>query len=379
MLQTFHAVLPKTTHDEFATQQFVEDFKKHLAKSVAGGCKLIYEERVKPHLVERLGGEPNDRNVIRRAMSEDQYYRMWSALHCNGQRMMWDSVITSVERQLPDLVETARKFRDNKDKLGSLTLDSGLVMPTYLTAVDIHQQPGNYYTENTEDDVAAGATYDRGVYVYLRGGIGPLNDDQGRRLMQYVTEKFPDLKVENILDMGCTVGHGTLPWLDAYPNAKVHAIDVAAPCLRYAHARAESLGKAVHFSQENAEATNFPSESFDLVVSHILLHETSTAAVLNIFKECFRLLKPGGLMAHVEIPQDKDMEIFESSQMDWETYNNNEPFLATMRDMDFEATAIKAGFNPEKVELGMSYADLPAARRDTTGGRLYNPVVLATK
>ncbi|MCL6753034.1 methyltransferase domain-containing protein [Nostoc sp. CCCryo 231-06] len=61
-----------------------------------------------------------------------------------------------------------------------------------------------------------------------------------------------------------SIGNSTLPYVDGFPDAEVHAIDVGAPMLRYAHARAESLGKRVHFSQQNAEQTNFPDESFDL-------------------------------------------------------------------------------------------------------------------
>src|SRR3546814_10759893 len=71
----------------------------------------------------------------------------------------------------------------------------------------------------------------------------------------------------------------TLPYVDAYPEAEVHAIDLSAPSLRFAHARAESLGKAVHFRQANAEHAPYGDGSFDLVVSHILLHELSCGAL----------------------------------------------------------------------------------------------------
>ena len=65
----------------------------------------------------------------------------------------------------------------------------------------------------------------------------------------------------------------------SYPNAEVHAIDIGAPLLRYAHARAEALGKKVHFSQQNAEHTHFPDGSFDLIVSHIFPHEIPPFAI----------------------------------------------------------------------------------------------------
>ena len=112
--------------------------------------------------------------------------------------------------------------------------------------------------------------------------------------------------MNRILDMGCAIGNSTLPWSKAFPEAEIHGIDVGAPVLRYAHARAEAKDAGIHFSQQNAERTDFPDESFDLIVSHIMLHETSHSAMPRIFAECKRLLKPGGVMLHLEIPSGAD-------------------------------------------------------------------------
>lgn len=119
--------------------------------------------------------------------------------------------------------------------------------------------------------------------------------------------------------------------------------------LRYAHARAEDLGKRVHFSQQNAECTNFPDGYFDLIVSHFFLHEIPVFAIRNVFQECARLLTPGGIMAHLDAPLYKDMTPFPAFVSDWDTANNNEPFWSAMRDLDLEATAIEAGFAADKV------------------------------
>ena len=156
--------------------------------------------------------------------------------------------------------------------------------------------------------------------------MGPFNDDLGASLVAYLQAQHPNFQPRRILDLGCSVGHSTLPYADAYPNAEIQAVDVGAPMLRYAHARAEALGKAVHFSQQNAEQTNFADGSFDLIVSHILLHETSSKAIRNIMRECHRLLSPGGMMFHVEVPQYQGMDLYDQFILDWDTYNNNEPF-----------------------------------------------------
>jgi ubiquinone/menaquinone biosynthesis C-methylase UbiE len=151
--------------------------------------------------------------------------------------------------------------------------------------------------------------------------------------------------------MGCTVGQSTLPWKEAFPDAEVHGIDVGESVLRYAHARAEAMGVAVHFSQQNAEATDFPDGHFDVVVSHIMMHETSTPAVANIFKESRRLLRPGGAMLHMDNPRLKELAPFDAFLAEWEVHNNNEKFGGTYREMDIVAEAEKAGFAKGRVHL----------------------------
>jgi ubiquinone/menaquinone biosynthesis C-methylase UbiE len=244
------------------------------------------------------------------------------------------------------LIERAK---DKGGELGTLTIDPNFSTPTYQKAVDIHCMPGGYHSEFIADDVTAGAVYDRGAYVYGVGWLGPLNDDMGLSLVQnYLLPEFPDFRPRKILDMGCSVGHSTLPYVDAYPDAEVHAIDIGASMLRYGHARAESLGKRVHFSQQNAEHTNFADESFDLVVSHILLHEIPPPAVRKVMQECYRLLAPGGMMLHVEAPLYRHMDAYMQFVFDWETANNNEPFWSAVRDLDLVTIATEAGFSADK-------------------------------
>lgn len=342
-----HPMLPQTTHDELARQNFVQSLKLHIAKNISPGNKVVYEKVALPRFEQKYQRSPQHRHEIREVMQNEPHYRWWSALQRLNQEMLWDSVNTSVERQLPELIERAK---DKGDTLGSLTLNPDFKIPAYQTAIDIHCMPGSYHSEFIADDVAAGATYDRGTYVYGVGWFGPLNDDMGLSIVQnYLKLEYPNFRPAKILDMGCSVGHSTLPYVDAYPEAVVYALDVSAPMLRYGHARAEAFGKRVHFSQQNAEETNFADESFDLVVSHILLHEIPPSAIRNVMRECYRLLAPGGMMIHVEAPQYRHMDLFSQFVYDWQTANNNEPFWSAMRDLDLAAIATKAGFAEDKV------------------------------
>lgn len=341
-----HDLLAQMTHDELARQEFVRSFKLYLAQNISPGNKKVFEERVEPHL--KKGKEKNNLVEIGKLMAKEEYYQFWSSLQRCSQEMMWNAVQIPVERQLPELVETARNISE-KPKLGSLTLNPDLKVPDYHTAVDIHCQPGGYHSEFGPDDVAAGAVYDRAVYIYAMGRMGPFNDDIGASTAKWLKEHYPDFKPQRILDLGCTVGHSTLAWAEYYPEAEIFAIDVAAPVLRYAHARAEILGVKVHFLQMNAEQLSFPDDHFDVVNGSILIHETSAKAARNIFKECHRVLRKGGVMLHGETPPYKDLPPYDAFMLDWDTRNNNEPFWRASHMIDPCVDCVEAGFSKESV------------------------------
>lgn len=344
-----HGMLPEATSEEASRQEFVKSFKLHLAHKIAPGNKIAFERNVAPRFLKEHGRAPKNRHEVRKEMAKEPTFRMWSALLRTSQEMMWNSVQVSVERQLSNLVEVAKKAGKKSAKRksgagGTLKLNPGLEIPAYLTAVDIHCQPGAYHTEVMPDDVAAGAVYDRAVYVYAMGRMGPFNNDIGASLADWLKSDRPEIKPKRILDLGCAVGHSTIPYVDLYPDAEIYAIDVGAPMLRYAHARAESLGKTIHFSQQNAEDMNFEDNTFDLIVSHILVHETSNTAFRAIMKECNRVLAPGGVVVHVETPPYKDMEPFDAFILDWDTRNNNEPYWGGSHEIDPVALAEETGF-----------------------------------
>jgi SAM-dependent methyltransferase len=346
------AMRPSTTHDEQARQDFVSAFRAHLAARLTPGNQAAYERRALPRFERERRRAPADFHEVRAAMRGDPFYQFWSAMQRCSQERMWESVIEPTERELPALVgrarAQARRAAQGQGAGGSLHLDPALVVPRYHTAADIHLQPGGYHSDCIEDDVAAGVIYDCGLDIYLQGAAGDANQAMGDLLVSFLRSRQPDLRPARILDMGCGIGNSTLPWAQAFPDAQVHAIDVAAPVLRYGHARAEAMGARVHFSQQNAERTAFDAASFDLVVSHIMLHETSRSALPRIVAECRRLLRPGGLMLHLEVPRGSGP--FQQFMYNWEVWNNNETFAVHMTGLDLAALATGAGFDPAGVE-----------------------------
>lgn len=346
-IQEAHAVLPTPTHDEFARQEFVRSYKEYLVKHVHGGNRERYEKAVRPAFERENERPPADRFEVRDVMTRDPYYRMFSTLLRTSQEMMWSACQKPVEREF-EVLNARVRAKPGRTAGGTLRLNPKLKTPRYHTAVDIHCQPGGYHTEFAPKDASPGMVYDRAVHIYAMGQMGPYNDDMGASIVMWLQNNHPEFRPRRILDMGCSVGHSTVPYTRAFPEAEVHAIDVAAPMLRYAHARAEDLGAKIHFSQQNAEKTDFPDGHFDLVVSHILLHETSQKAINNIVKECHRLLADGGMMIHAETPPYEGMEPFDAFMLDWDTRNNNEPFWARSHELDLKSLSAHGGFDPDE-------------------------------
>ncbi|MBT0671651.1 class I SAM-dependent methyltransferase [Novosphingobium profundi] len=353
MLNTFqqadHPMLPKATADEAAREEFAKSFKGFIQSTLLPGLTPIYQTRVSKAFEKINGRAPENRRDIRSVMVDDIYFQHYAMANRVAQELLWESVNVSVDRQLPELIEKAREL--SAAAKAELSIPEGFVPPRYVTALDIHCMPGGYCSEVTEEDVSVGALYDRGVYLYSMGYTGPNNDDMGRSVVNYLKRNMPDFKPKRILDMGCTVGHSTLPYKELFPEAEVWGIDVGGPCVRYAHARAAGMGLDVNFAQMNAEETTFADEEFDLVVSHILLHETSGKAMPRVFNEAFRVLKPGGLMIHADLPPFDLMDPFTQFILDNETWYNNEPFWGAMRDMDQITLAEKAGFDRAAVRF----------------------------
>lgn len=343
-----HGMRAETNHDEEARIDFVMELYRHLGQNVAPGRRDVYDARVLPAFTKEYGRRPENRHEIRKATRDDPFFQMWGHLRVTAQETFNYENGRTVNRQYEDLIERAEPEKNGE---GSLELDPEFVVPKYQSTFDMHWMPGGYFTEHEDGDVAGGALYDLGgIYIITSGHLGPYNDGAAYSVVNYLREKFPDFTPSRVLDEGCTVGHNLLPFKEAWPNADVTGIDIGAPVLRYGHRRAQDMGYDVHFSQRNAEHTKYDDESFDFVVSTMFLHETSHKAVHNVVKECHRILKPGGLMLHVEQPPFTWFDDpFDQFVRDWDTHNNNEPFWGTMHDMDLEDVALRAGFAKNEI------------------------------
>lgn len=336
------------SYDERARQRFVSSLRKFSIVDMPEVLREDYEGRVKPGLAAS-GRVPNDWRAIDRAMEKANSYRLYSSLRYHAQEMCFMSVQAPVERVLPELIDTARRIARERPAGGTLTLDPSLPIPRYVSALDVHLTPGCFHSEYTEDDVAQGAVISLGSRVFganqrqrlMFGGVG-------KAIARWMKTCRPDVRVRRILDIGTSSGKNLLPYFEQFEGVECHGIDVGAPLLRYGHAVAEQAGLPVHFSQQNAEATNFPDGHFDLIVSSFFFHEVPVKVTRSILKECHRLLRPGGMIVHQELPAERLVDDWENYYWNWDTHYNNEPSYTAFRAQDPIALCAEAGFSADK-------------------------------
>ncbi|MGA9024825.1 MAG: methyltransferase domain-containing protein [Steroidobacteraceae bacterium] len=345
MPQFRHPMLVEETHDERSRAAFIASLREYTMSDLYPKLRRHYEQTLAPAYAAAHGKPPESPDRVRAVMEGSQLYTGYSLLVRGTQELLWDTLGEVVEKQLPILIPRAAAARATR---GTLELNPRLPIPAYTAAVDIHVMPGGFHTEITDDDLFAGALYDRGVHVFAFGGLGPLNDEMGVATAAAVRRQFPDIKPGKILDLGCGAGNSTLPLADAFPEAEVYGLDLGAPMVRYAAARAAVLGKSIHFSQADAAHTHFPDASFDVIVSNLLLHEMPRPAIMDVLRECHRLLRPGGVMLHHDLlgwPEDP----YDSFMMSWTTRHNNEPYERASGTLNFPKDCAAVGFAEEDV------------------------------
>lgn len=339
-----HPLLPKTTAEEQSRQRAVVSLRKLLNARVRSANVRRFEEEGAPAFAARFGREPQSPADIERAFFESPGYRMWSAVNRSVQEMIWMSVGEPIFRDRERMQTAASALAEAPAKLGALKLDPDYKPSPEIAGTDVHLQPGGYARDDGPDDIVAGAFYETGGNIYSFGQGAGKSDSKAGVIFNLLKSDFPEFVPTRILDLGCSAGAASAAYAAEFPDADVHAIDIGAGMLRYAHARAEALGVGVTFHQMDAAELKFPDASFDLVVSHNMLHEIGAEKRRRAMAEALRVVRPGGLV----IFQDVDTRFAPTDvhrvEKNWDTAFNGEIFWETYGEADLVADMVGAGF-----------------------------------
>jgi demethylmenaquinone methyltransferase/2-methoxy-6-polyprenyl-1,4-benzoquinol methylase/phosphoethanolamine N-methyltransferase len=107
---------------------------------------------------------------------------------------------------------------------------------------------------------------------------------------------------EAVLEIGCGTGSLAIAARQRMgPAGKVYGIDPSEQMLAVARGKAARAELQVDFQPGVVESLDFPDDSFDAVLSSLMVHHLPDDLKQAGMAECLRVLKPGGRLVIVDI------------------------------------------------------------------------------
>ncbi|MEB3229191.1 MAG: class I SAM-dependent methyltransferase [Synechocystis sp.] len=227
-----------------------------------------------------------------------------------------------------------QKIRDQSNQQFAPEIDLSGYPDYYLQ--NFHHQTDGYLGEMSAN------LYDLQVELLFNG----TSDAMRRRILKPLKQALGNNgnRRLTILDLACGTGR-TLKFLAAtFPLASLHGLDLSPTYLRKAQQVLNQAGVSLpQLLQGNGEALPYQDNLFDLVTNVYLLHELPAPVRQTVLSECFRVLKPGGILMVMDSIQVKD-------RPEWEPMLENfpqmfhEPYYRHYIKDDITAYLTAAGF-----------------------------------
>jgi len=98
----------------------------------------------------------------------------------------------------------------------------------------------------------------------------------------------------HVLDLGCGTGTLAIMAKQAQPGTEVAGLDADPDMLKVAKYKSVQQNAPVNFDVGFTNKLPYPDESFDCVLSSIMIHHLKTPDKIQTAQEVYRVLKPGG-------------------------------------------------------------------------------------
>ncbi len=178
-----------------------------------------------------------------------------------------------------------------------------------ITYPDYYQKPFHAYDEGNLCWPAAfeaeSATYAMALRVWPDDDLTwQAAQERLRASFHQVLADYGPASVQDILDIGCSVGISTRSLHSYYENKQEHpprtvGLDLSPYMLAVARAQ-DKDGSIAQWIHTKAEDTGLTGSTFDLVSMQFVIHELPRDITQAILQEAHRLLRAGGTLAIVD-------------------------------------------------------------------------------
>jgi len=114
-----------------------------------------------------------------------------------------------------------------------------------------------------------------------------------KRWKEMLISSIDNPRPKNILDIGCGTGTLTMMLKREFPDTYLTGIDGDKSILAIASEKVEAAGLQIELKQALSYDLPFPDNSFDVVVSSLMLHHLTDEDKHNTIMEVRRVLRPG--------------------------------------------------------------------------------------
>ena len=154
-----------------------------------------------------------------------------------------------------------------------------------------------------------------------------------------------DEPVETIVDIGCSVGISTECLVNAFRNAYVIGVDLSPYYLAVATHRGHQNGNPLHYVHANAENIPIDDETVNLVTVCFMFHEMPIDARKEVLCEAYRILKPNGVLAILDIdPIRIGKQLYNNPFRKW-AFDTTEPHIHNYYKHDMQTSMMECGFD----------------------------------
>ncbi len=171
-----------------------------------------------------------------------------------------------------------------------------------------------------------------------------------------------------VLDLGCGTGTLTVRLKRAHPQATVTGLDGDPEVLALAQAKAEQAGVNIQWDHGMAYKLPYPDQSFNRVLTSLVLHHLDPDDKRKTFREVLRVLQPGGGFYIVDFgpPHSTAMRMAANIMAHFEEtadlFKGHLPPMLT--EAGFAQIAEKARFSTLLGPLSLLRADRPVIEKE---------------